>query len=173
VKHFILFDNIKNLTINQLIDVIKSCEKKRFEELNLIDLIYEKHSYTGVYVIFDENDIAVYVGKSSSRAILERISSHLDFRTGVPMNTFLRKLVIRANPEIKNIDRHELAKVHDLAFQHKLAFVEIPNWGDSKRLIPIVESALSHSFSTKLNSRRSKQSRILLNVPICDIISSK
>jgi len=159
MKHFILFKDIEDLTINQLMNVIINCEKKKIGELKLIDLIYEKQSYTGVYIIFDENDIPVYVGKSSSRAILERMAAHLDFRTGVPMNTFLRKLVLHSNPEIKNIDRHELAKVYDLAFQHKLVFIEIPNWGENKNLIAIIESALSEGFKTKLNSRRSQKKK--------------
>lgn len=89
MSHILLYDDIKDLTVTELIAEIREANKIAFKDLKLVDLIHEKQSLIGVYVIFDENENAVYVGKTGSRSILERIASHFDLRENAFMNSFL------------------------------------------------------------------------------------
>ncbi|PAC26937.1 GIY-YIG nuclease family protein [Flectobacillus sp. BAB-3569] len=155
--HILLYEEIKNLTISELISQIKQAEKIAFKDLKLVDLIHNKRSLIGVYVIFDEQENAVYVGKTGSRSILERIASHFDLRENAFMNTFLRALTgkkkRRNQPQATSED---LMYVYELALEHKLIFMSVKH-----EIIGLLESILTNELQPRLNSiRGTRQYRI-------------
>lgn len=65
---------------------------KPFESVTMADLVAPSpQESTGLYFLRDEEKWA-YVGKSESRAFIERIPSHLDVRPGSYFGTLLQKL---------------------------------------------------------------------------------
>jgi hypothetical protein len=153
MKHFLLFENIQHLTVAELILAIKKADKITFKDLKFVDLIYEKQSLVGVYVIFDEFDNAVYVGKTGSRAILERIAAHFDLREYAFMNSFLCALTgMKKGRKQPQAAKEHLQDVYEIALNHKLVFVSIKN-GSISRL----ESILARELQPKLNSIKGKR----------------
>jgi len=154
-RNFISFDEIENLTIDELLKKIKKNKKLIIGELKLIDLIFENQSMTGIYVIFDDNEEAVYVGKTGSRAILERFAAHFDLRPGAYMNSFLCALAgKRKQRNGPHATEKDLKNVYENALTHKLVFVQIPNSEEHKTKISKLESIFSRKLETKYNSRR-------------------
>ena len=151
----ILFADIVNLTIEELKQQIISTSKKVIGDLRLIDLIFEKKSMTGIYIIFDDKDLPVYVGKTGSRAILERLAGHFDLRPGAYMNSFLCALAgKRKQRKGPHATEEDLRNVYDQALNHKLLFIQIPNTEEHKKKITKLESILSKELNTKFNTRR-------------------
>lgn len=154
-RNFISFDEIENLTIDELIKKIIGNKKLIIGELKLVDLIFENQSMTGIYVIFDKNNEAVYVGKTGSRAILERFAAHFDLRQGAFMNSFLCALAgKRKQRNGPHATEEDLKNVYQNALTHKLVFVQIPNTEEHKAKISKLESLISRKLETKYNSRR-------------------
>lgn len=154
-RNFISFDEIENITIEELLKKIDKTKKMIIGELKLIDLIFENQSMTGIYIIFDENDEAVYVGKTGSRAILERFAAHFDLRPEAFMNSFLCALAgKRKQRNGPHATEKDLQNVYENALAHKLIFVQIPNSEEHKSKISKLESIISRKLETKYNSRR-------------------
>ncbi len=87
--NYIQFSEIENINVEQLIEKISMIPKLVIGELKFVDLIFSNQSMTGIYIIFDEHDLPVYVGKTGSRAILERFAGHFDLRPNTFLNSFL------------------------------------------------------------------------------------
>lgn len=156
-KTFICFDEIKNITVDELIKKINTAQKLIIGELKLIDLIFENQSMTGIYVIFDDKNFPVYVGKTGSRAILERFAAHFDLRPGAFMNSFLCALAgKRKQRNGPHATEKDLLDVYENALTHKLVFVQVPNTEEHKTKISKLESIISRKLETKYNSRRGK-----------------
>lgn len=173
MRKYILYSEIENLSVNQLINKIQNVsEKLIIGDIKLIDLIIEKQSMTGIYVIFDEKDLPVYVGKTGSRAILERMAAHFDLRPEAYMNSFLCALAgKRKQRKGEKATLEDLRNVYESALTHKLVFVQIPNSEEHKKKITTLESYISKALKTKYNSRRSEKEieNSILNKLIMDI----
>ncbi|MCW3160172.1 GIY-YIG nuclease family protein [Chryseobacterium oryctis] len=156
-KKFISFNEIENISVKELIKKILKNHKLIIGELKLVDLIFENQSMTGIYVIFDEKDNPVYVGKTGSRAILERFAAHFDLRPGAFMNSFLCALAGKRKQRIgPHATEEDLQNVYQNALTHKLVFIQIPNNDEHKSKISKLEGIISKILETKYNSRRGK-----------------
>jgi hypothetical protein len=168
-SNYIKFSEIENISFKNLIELIKINNKLIIGELKLVDLIFEKQSMTGVYVIFDEHNVAVYVGKTGSRAILERFAAHFDLRPSAFMNSFLCALAgKRKQRRGPHATEKDLSDVYENALTHKLVFIQIPNSEQHKPKIAKLESLISQVLETKYNSRISKKA-INIDLLIKDI----
>ena len=145
--HILFFDEEKDkdLTIEGLVERIKGAEKMAFKDMKLTDLIYDGQSLTGIYVVFNEDDKPIYVGKSSSRAILERIAAHFDLRSIAFMNSYLCALAgkYKGKKEPQANDA-ELKEAYKRALEHKLVFVSIKNCKEYNK----IETALMYFLET-------------------------
>lgn len=149
MTHIHIYDDIKNLTIKELIDKILVTPKIVIKDIKLIDLIYDRQSLIGVYVIFDPNGKPVYVGKTGSRSILERISAHYDLRPNGFMNTFLCALAgMKKGRNGPQATSEDIKIAYDKSLDYKLVFVEIAE----KSKITTLESILARELKPELNS---------------------
>ena len=156
--YHLLFKEIYEVSIEDLKTIIQALDKKIIGEIKLIDLIFDNQSMTGIYIIFDNNHKAVYVGKTGSRAILERLAGHFDLRPGAYMNSFLCALSgKRKQRNGPHATEDDLKNVYDMALTHKLIFIQIPNNDEHKKKIGKLESILAKEFKTKYNKTRGMQ----------------
>ena len=148
MEHFLPYEEIKSDNISELVDKIKLKNKKSIKDLKLIDLIFEKKSMNGVYLIFDKENKNVYIGKTVSRAILERIAAHLDMRENAFMNNFLCGLTgkFKGRKTIQPTEK-EIFNAYDSAIEHKILFIEV----NGKELISRLERILISEFKPSLN----------------------
>ena len=90
--YLIEFDEIKNSTISNFIEKIKTTKGKKLSDLKVMDLSYHNGKLIcpgeGVY-IFRENEEILLVGKVSSMSFTERISKHFDYRPYAWFNRLL------------------------------------------------------------------------------------
>jgi hypothetical protein len=154
MNHFILYNNIKNLTVATLVELILANEKKLIGELKFVDLIYKKQSMIGVYLIFDSANKPAYIGKTGSRAILERMAAHFDLRQGAFMNSFLCALAGKKKSR-KGIQATEedIKKIYNKSLKYKIVFIQILD----KDIITRLESILLRELVPPLNSIRGKR----------------
>ncbi|GAK37945.1 GIY-YIG nuclease family protein [Bacteroides graminisolvens] len=143
----LLFDEIKDLAVEQLVTKIKESNKIKVKDIRLIDLLHDRRSLLGVYIFFDEKDIPIYVGKSSSRSILERLASHFDTRSNAFFNNFLRKITEK---DKLNINDENLKDAYAKAINFNLVFLDYP----SKELIVSIEKQLIKALNPIYNRRR-------------------
>lgn len=153
MKNLQNYFEIKNLTVKELIDEILSARKMIIRDIKLVDLIYDRQSLIGIYVIFDQNDKPVYVGKTASRSILERISAHFDLRPNGFMNTFLCALAgMKKGRNRPQATDDELKLAFDKSLNFKLVFVGI----EERDKISKIESILARELKPELNSIKGK-----------------
>jgi len=88
--------SLQQFLVAELSPHCATLQKKRFGDVTLEDLAVHPGSFGGVYAFYGQNNECLYVGKTSSRGLPERIGAHLDPREHAYMNHFLKKL-IRAN----------------------------------------------------------------------------
>ncbi len=148
MDHYISYSEVENLTVTNLVSTVKEKKKKAIKSLLLTDLIFDNKSLIGVYAFFDNKNNAVYVGKTGSRAILERIASHLDLREGAFMNNFLCALAGKNKGDKKiTANNFDIESVYENAIEHKFVFIGIPD----KALINRVEKVLADKLKPTLN----------------------
>jgi hypothetical protein len=148
MEHYISFNEIQNLTVKEAVEAIHKKEKKEIKSLRLIDLMFENKSQIGVYIFFDPENNPIYVGKTGSRAILERVAAHLDLRSGAFMNNFLCALAgkNKGDKKIKASDE-DIHNVYETALNHRFIFIGIPD----KPLINRIERVLANELKPTLN----------------------
>lgn len=168
LKPYILFNEIEKKDLKFLVEKISIIPKLTIGEIKLVDLIIENKSMTGIYIIFDES-APVYVGKTGSRAILERLAGHFDLRPNAYMNSFLCALAgKRKQRKGACATSEDILNVYESALKHKLIFIQIPNEKSDAKIIGKLENILSQYYQTKYNHRRSKKI-INLNLKITEI----
>lgn len=154
MDHFLSYKEIETDSLENLIKKITKKKKTPIKDLKLIDLIFEKKSLNGIYIIFNSENIAVYIGKTGSRAILERIAAHFDMRENAFMNNFLCALTGKFKGR-KNTQATELEiyNTYDLAIEHKILFIEISKNEIINRLERILISELRPKLNRHLNTK--------------------
>lgn len=77
---------------------------KLFRTVTIEDLVAPgPHASTGLYFFHDGRDRWMYVGKSSSRAIIERVPAHLDIRPDAWFGTLVKKLRGSGNRTLSSV----------------------------------------------------------------------
>lgn len=157
-KFILFYDEIKDLTITELFDRVLKKKKVKIKDLKLVDLIFNKESMVGVYIFFDENNIPIYVGKTGSRAILERLAGHFDLREFGFLNSFLCALSgKRKTRQGPNATSKELSDIYETAIECKMVFIQIPE--GNKVLLGLIERSLQKHFQPRCN--QNKVSRVI------------
>ena len=166
-QFFIPYNQVQSKTISQLVEMIINSKKIKLKDLKLYDLLFQKSSLTGIYVFANENDEIVYVGKSGSRSILERVASHLDFRANAMFNNFIRMVAKK-----KGLDRTDenLRLIFDEISEHKFLFVEFPSWGNEKKIINKLEATLCHEFNGQILNSLGRKTKLDSKMLISEII---
>ena len=166
-EFFIPYSDIQFKTISQLVELVIDAQKIKLKDLKLGDLLFNKSSLTGIYFFVNENDEIVYVGKSGSRSILERIASHLDFRANGMFNNFIRMVAKK-----KGLERTDenLRIIFDEIMEHKFLFIEFPSWGNEKFIINKLEATLCHEFSGQILNSLGRKTKLDGQILISEII---
>lgn len=127
MRDLILFyDQIKELTLEQLFNEInrKDYLRVKVKDIKLVDLLYNNRSLLGVYIFFDEDNKVVYIGKASSRAILERMAGHLDPRP----RSFFNNLLCSITGIPKALITHEdMDLAYEKMINFNFQFIEFPD----------------------------------------------
>lgn len=142
-----------------------SSAAKLVRQVTIEDLVATKtEQSTGLYFFF-EGDTLMYVGKSSSRAFIERVPSHFDVRPGSWFGTLLIKL---AEP----VPGCQPAECLERALNMRLALLvadsNIMDIGDVKDLLRSIEYSLRVVLRPELNAP-SNPKLIDPNTPLADI----
>lgn len=151
----IYYEQVKALSIGDLKQLIITSSSKKFvKDIKLIDFLESERSLIGVYVFFDLDEKPVYVGKTSSRSILERVAAHYDLRPLGFMNSFLSSLSgNRMSRILPRASDEDLKRAFRMSLDYKLLFIELAH----KAQINTLENILSREFEPPLNSIRGKR----------------
>ncbi|WP_437636993.1 hypothetical protein [Sorangium sp. So ce854] len=88
----LLWSACQDATLQEVADRLGAAAKL-FRTVTIEDLVAPgAHASTGLYFFHDGHDHWMYVGKSSSRAIIERVPAHLDIRPNAWFGTLMQKL---------------------------------------------------------------------------------
>ncbi len=123
---------------------------KIVQNVTIKDLVADTpRSSTGLYFFFEDSEL-MYVGRSSSRALIDRIPSHFDIREGSWFGTLLIKLAHEREPY------KQLAECVNPALSMRLTLLvadstHMPE-DDVKDLIKDAETTLRSLLLPKLNS---------------------
>ncbi|QIK58825.1 hypothetical protein G7050_02790 [Dysgonomonas sp. HDW5A] len=149
-KFILFYDEIKELSLEELHIEILRTDRIKVKELKLVDLLHNNRSLLGVYVFFDENNNIVYIGKSSSRAILERLAGHLDPR---PLSFFNNLLCTMTGKPKKLIVHEDMDVVYEKMINFDFLFIQFPD--HLRNVIDKVEKYLVMNSDKFHNKRRS------------------
>lgn len=98
-QHLINYSEIKNLSINDLIEKLSVIRGININDMTLKDFIFYNNSPItsgcGVYIFKNKNQF-YYVGDCSSRSFIERIPCHFDTRPEAWMNVLLKHYTKRS-----------------------------------------------------------------------------
>ena len=116
---------------------------KRFGDVTMADLVAPQTSQsTGLYFFWHpDHDEVVYVGRARSRAIIERVPSHLDVRAEGWFGTLLQRI-----QEEKGLSDRSAAVPHALALRLSILVADYDNIDMSN-----AETELRHAYRPTLN----------------------
>ena len=131
-------------------------------ELKYFDLIAEEQFSNGIYILFkDENPY--YIGKCSSRAIVDRIGSHMDLRQSGVINCMVKRTAQQVlNPQSnRNLSSFSSSEIENAALpvllSLKLFYIPLvnnPHIEDvEKSLIAELQPTLQKGYSKTLAKR--------------------
>jgi hypothetical protein len=149
-----LYNEIKHQTIAELAERLDNGSKAAIINMKLVDLIHEDEPSCGVYIFYNQEGKPCYVGKSSSRTFIERISSHLDSRKGAFFSSFLWAI---AKSTRNNVTEKQLRDAYIEAIKCQIAFIHLK---DKEKCIKL-EKYLIYYFKNRkipiLNKLKEKQ----------------
>lgn len=132
---------------------------RRFGSVTMEDLAAAApHESTGLY-FFSKDGELLYVGRSSSRALIERVPSHLDSRSEAWFGTLLKKLAERRGQSAEPAAC--VAEALDLNLT-----VLVANMPEVD--LAAAETELRHAFAPTLNSPR-KRRQVDLEMKLSDL----
>ncbi|TAE17195.1 MAG: hypothetical protein EAZ95_06835 [Bacteroidetes bacterium] len=158
-------NDLKNLTISQVIVKLKKLSGIRLQNCTLADLVFFEgnpiYSGNGVY-IFKENEDIIYVGNCVSRSFVERIPSHFDIRSGGWFNSLLLNIISQEGKEKKTDEL--LAKAAKKALEsYSLILINYEDY--SKESIDKLETVLRIVLKP-YNTFKSKQLNVNYDIDI-------
>lgn len=116
------FEEFKNFTVEEFINVIKNRHGKSLDELKVKDLTYFNGELInpghGIY-IFKEKEQIILVGKARKVSFTERISQHLDIR---PNAWFNRLMYVKSKKELGDNFKNTIDKTESFKEASKYAF---------------------------------------------------
>jgi hypothetical protein len=138
----VLWNTVRGATLAEVGVRLQRCAKP-FGTVTMSDLVAgSAQDSTGLYFFFADSTWE-YIGKASSRALIERIPSHLDLRSGSWFGTLLKKLGQRRIPSA------EPSECVTEALGLRLALLAAdPQCVDLSE----AENAFRHAFRPRLNT---------------------
>ncbi len=144
----LLWSDVQGTSIGALEGQLRS-KAKLFRQVTIEDLADKTSKESvGLYFFFD-GDQLMYMGKSSSRAFIERIPSHLDVRPGNWFGTLLHKLANCNEPPCRSADC--LARALDVRLTLLVANAEDMPEDELKDLLESTEYGFRVVLKSKLN----------------------
>lgn len=140
-------------SLAELLDALRAGAKEA-RQVTLGDLALPPDACTGVYFFFEGDDLA-YVGRSASRAFIERVPSHFDARAEGWFGTLLKKL---AHPR-QSPDDSVLAR--GLGMRLALLQVDDPDADPGD-----LEELFRHAYGPKLNTPKKRRTHDLSRKPV-------
>jgi len=91
----VAFESIQYLTVEQACDAIRNQDKKRVDDLRVLDLIMQKDEALpfvhGLYMFFEsDGKSCLYVGRVMSPQFIERVPAHFAISEASWSNQFLK-----------------------------------------------------------------------------------
>jgi hypothetical protein len=92
-NYFLEYERVRGQSLADFARTLRAKPKKPVGQVTIAELCSVHEYPNGLYFFFDEDDVLKYVGKSSSRAFVERVPSHFDPRFEAWFNTLPKKLM--------------------------------------------------------------------------------
>lgn len=168
---------LANMTISDIKTLVQSISKKSLGELRYYDLYQPSESSLGLYFIESPQGDMLYIGKTISRCVSDRIGAHLDCKVEAFLNSLPKAVYKAQNQGQKPTTDNNLHNVLIGLQEWKIAviFIKITNKelkNQTKELISKAESLLifeAQSATTPKcinHSNRKKTIQNLLTTPI-------
>jgi hypothetical protein len=129
-SYLIEYQTIKKSTLAEFKELIEQTEGKNLNELRVKDLVFQNSvpilSGYGVYM-FRRKKQVIYVGKASSRSFIERIPSHLDFRTTSWFNKLLTTIKEKEYADCKWTDEVAISISRKAFEELNIVLINIPD----------------------------------------------
>lgn len=164
--------DLSNRSIWDLEQLIPTIPTKRLGDVRYSDLYKPANSCIGLYFLTSPDDKQLYIGKSTSRCIVERIAAHIDGRASAYLNSFPKTVLIRQG---KVVTDHNIDTIMPNLFDWNLSvlFVEWHNESYAQQLIRKAESLLIFDLQPPkgncINGTNRKY-QININTPIKNLI---
>lgn len=142
-EYFIAFEDHRTKTLKEFCASLHSLPKKTVGTIQLAELCSMWEYPNGVYLFFATDGELRYVGKSTSRSFIERISSHFDQRHDAWFATLPRRV-------LKLSQMAAYADAHAHALEFKLVLVGVKFGATAMKL----ENALRSYMKPTLNTQR-------------------
>ena len=136
---------LANMTLKQIEQFIKTIPHKLLRDLCYYDIYRPENSCIGFYFFESPLGDKLYIGKSCSRSITDRVGAHFDCRKGAFLNS-LPRAVFNANYPHKK-DTYISQDLHDVfivlrEWNFSALFVEWTDEDYVKQLISKIEGML-------------------------------
>lgn len=141
LDYFVTFDDLAEIQLGQLEAVLIKANKKRVGSVTIEELCSVIEYPNGLYLLFDNENTLLYVGKATSRSFIERIPAHFDTREDAWFNTIPKRIM-----SILGLQSYHSALQKGLSFQIVLIGVK------DKAVTFKLETVLRSYLKPKLNS---------------------
>ena len=150
------------------LDAYMKLDRKRVKELLFFDLMADYHHCNGVYLFFTKDEkehVVKYVGKTTSRAVVDRMGSHLDLRESGFLNCLVKRIAKidilkkdkkeKVDPCLLNwalMQQETQSKVGELYFLFIPVYNPLCSSSDKyKHSVGVLESSLIKHYTPKYN----------------------
>jgi hypothetical protein len=127
-NYLIEYQDISRLTLSEFKDLVEQTGGKTLNELRVKDLVFKGSVPIlyghGVY-IFRRSKKIIYVGKAGSKSFIERIPSHLDFRTTSWFNKLLKTIKDNEYPDSEWTDEVAISRSQEAFKELNLILINI------------------------------------------------
>lgn len=151
VTYTIKVDQLRLLTIREMLEVIEASPKKPLQDLRLFDLLLGDDRQIalrhGIYMFFDDQRKCIYVGMCTSSHFAHRIGGHFGMSPKYGMNTFLRRAVRDVGLDSNTYESYVevLARIGS----YQILIIDANNTG--KKFIRALERLLHTTIKPRLN----------------------
>ena len=164
---------LENSTLLDMKQLIKTIPTKRLGDVRYSDLYQPANNCIGLYFLASPDGKQLYIGKSTSRCIAERIAAHIDGRANAYLNSFSKNVLIRQGKDITN---HNINNILPNLFDWNLSvlFVAWQNESCAKQLISKIEGMLIFDLQPQNGGNcihgTNRKKPISVNTPIKNLI---
>lgn len=133
--------NLSNKTIRDLEQLIGTIPTKKLGDVCYSDLYQPEKLCIGLYFITSPDGTQLYIGKSTSCCIVERIAAHIDGRQDAYLNSFPKRVLTTQGKSITSSNINSIMP-NILDWNLSVLFVEWQNLSYAQHLIHKAESLL-------------------------------